>query len=217
MSDPANFTLLEHPLITNKITLLREFETSMGKFGDLLFEIGAYFGFELTRDLPLSDGVIERFPDQAKVPVRRIVHRNLAVVPIMRSGLILAEGFRSVAKPIRTGHLGFSRVDPETYEVEPYLVALPDLVGRKFIVLDTVIATGHTMCKAVEIMHDDCEIEFENIVVASVLITPEGQRRIAERYPAVKVFATSMEDGLDSNNHVYPGFGDDASRLFGYF
>lgn len=209
--DHPNLFILDHPLIQHKLTHMRDKSRSTMGFRQLLREIALLMGYEITRDLPLTTERIETPLTAIDAPV--IEGKKLAVVPILRAGLVMAEGLLDLVPAAREGHIGLYR-DHETKRPVEYLVKLPAPAGRIFILVDPMLATGYSAVHAVDVLNRhgvlDAQIRFMALVSA-----PEGVRVFHEAHPAVPVFTAALDSHLNENAYIVPGLGDAGDRLFG--
>ncbi|MEG0821573.1 MAG: uracil phosphoribosyltransferase [Burkholderiaceae bacterium] len=205
-----NLFIVDHPLIQHKLTHMRDKDTSTRTFRELLREITLLMGYELTRHLPLSTKKIETPLTPMDAPV--IAGKKLAVVPVLRAGTGMADGLLELIPSAREGHIGMYR-DENKRPVE-YLVRLPEVEGRTFILVDPMVATGYSAAHAVDVLKKrgvpDSEIMFLALVAA-----PEGVAVFQEQHPAVKMYVASLDDHLDDHAYIVPGLGDAGDRLFG--
>jgi uracil phosphoribosyltransferase len=203
--------LLEHPLIQHKLSHMRDKTCSTMQFRRLLKEIALLMGYEVTRDLPLTHERIETPMTSMEAPV--ILGKKVAIVSILRAGLIMAEGLHELMPSARTGHIGLYR-DHETHLPVEYLVKLPEPEGRLFIVVDPMLATGNSACHAIDVLNrhgvEDARIRFLALVVA-----PEGMTHFADEHPGVQVYGAALDARLNENAYIIPGLGDAGDRLFG--
>ncbi|MBP7335019.1 uracil phosphoribosyltransferase [Niveispirillum sp.] len=210
-SDFPNLFVLDHPLIQHKLSCMRDKNRSTMGFRQLLREIALLMGYELTRDLPLTVERIETPLCPMDAPV--IEGKKLAVVPILRAGLVMAEGLLELVPAAREGHIGLYR-DHDTKRPVEYLVKLPDAAGRVFILVDPMLATGHSAIHAVDVLNrhgvDDSQIRFMALVSA-----PEGVRTFHAAHPDVPVYTAALDSHLNENAYIVPGLGDAGDRLFG--
>ncbi|MBJ7418170.1 MAG: uracil phosphoribosyltransferase, partial [Niveispirillum sp.] len=178
-SDFPNLFVFDHPLIQHKLSCMRDKTRSTMGFRQLLREIALLMGYEITRDLPLTTQTIETPLCPMDAPV--IEGKKLAVVPILRAGLVMAEGLMELVPAAREGHIGLYR-DHETKRPVEYLVKLPDPEGRLFILVDPMLATGHSAVHAVDVLNrhgvPDSQIRFMALVSA-----PEGVRTFHAAHP----------------------------------
>jgi uracil phosphoribosyltransferase len=209
--DFPNLHVLTHPLIQHKLSHMRDKGRSTMGFRQLLREIALLMGYEITRDLPMTTERIETPLATMDAPV--IEGRKLAVVPILRAGLVMAEGLLELVPAAREGHIGLYR-DHETKRPVEYLVKLPDPAGRIFILVDPMLATGYSAVHAVDVLNKhgvaDNQIRFMALVSA-----PEGVRVFHQHHPDVPIFTAALDSHLDANSYIVPGLGDAGDRLFG--
>ncbi len=206
-----NLFVLDHPLIQHKLSHMRDKQRSTMQFRQLLREIALLMGYEITRDLPLTKERIETPMAPMDAPV--IEGRKLAIVPILRAGLVMAEGLLELVPGAREGHIGLYR-DHETKQPVEYLVKLPDAAGRLFILVDPMLATGNSAVHAVDVLNRhgvlDAQIRFMALVSA-----PEGVAVFHKAHPSVPVFTAALDSHLNENAYIVPGLGDAGDRLFG--
>lgn len=206
-----NLFLLDHPLIQHKLTLMRDRTRSTNGFRRLLKEISLLMGYEIFRDLPLTTQRIETPMAAMDAPV--LAGKKLAIVPILRAGLGMAEGLHELVPSAREGHIGLYRDEATKRPVE-YLVKLPEAAGRLFVVVDPMLATGHSAAHACTVLNRhgvaDTGIRFLALIAA-----PEGVRHFHQAHPDVPVFAAALDERLDANAFIVPGLGDAGDRIFG--
>jgi uracil phosphoribosyltransferase len=213
LDDLPSVHLTSHPLLKHKLTFMRDRQCYPLGFSTLLRECGMLLGYEATLHLPLGSahvetpfGVIEDAPILSGSPP--------VIVPILRAGLVMAEGFRAVLPVSDTGHIGLKR-DPENHNAPiEYYVNLPPYQGQTFFLIDPVVATGHTMIKAASILVTT-GIPTENICAVALLGAASGIHAFASAYPGINLFLAACDAGLNANNFVIPGVGDVGDRLFG--
>jgi uracil phosphoribosyltransferase len=210
MSDHPNVTVLDHPLIQHKLTLLRDRRTSTGEFRRLAREISLLMGYELTRDLKLDAVRIETPLEAMDAP--RLAGKKLCVVSILRAGSGILEGMLDLIPSARVGHAGLYR-DPATLKVVEYYLKLPaDIAGRLVIVVDPMLATGNSAAAAIARLKQAGVTEMR---FACLLAAPEGLRALAAAHPDVAVFTAAVDRALDSHGYIRPGLGDAGDRFFG--
>ena len=205
-----NLTVLDHPLIQHKVTLLRDRTTSTRDFKLLVSEIAMLMAYEATKELPTE-------PVQIDTPLERMTSRvvsdkKLTLVPILRAGLGMVDGVAHLLPTARVGHIGVSR-DESSLEPTRYYAKLPsERIDRDYFVLDPMLATGGSGTAAVTTLKTAGarRIKFLCIVAA-----PEGVRRMLEGHPDVPVFAAALDRGLNERGFIVPGLGDAGDRLFG--
>ena len=207
----ANLHILDHPLIQHKLTLMREKTTSTKTFRHLLKEISLLMGYEITRKLPLATRIIETPLCEMRAPV--IEGKKMAVVPILRAGLGMADGLIDLMPNARIGHVGLYR-DPQTRRPVEYLVKLPEADGRLFLMVDPMLATGYSAVAAVNALNKhgvaDSDIRFLALVGA-----PEGAEVFFDHHPDVHVYLGALDSHLNDHAYIVPGLGDAGDRLFG--
>ncbi|KAA5606069.1 uracil phosphoribosyltransferase [Roseospira marina] len=213
-TDPAfpTLSILDHPLIQHKLTLMRRTDTSTRTFRNLLREIALLMGYEITRDLPLEHGPIET-PVTAMPAAPMIAGKKIAVVPILRAGTGMADGLLDLMPSARIGHIGLYR-DPETHQPVEYLVKLPPVDGRLFLVTDPMLATGNSTTHALDILNAN-GVPDSRIRVMVLVAAPEGVRVVQESHPTVPIYTAALDDCLNEHAYIVPGLGDAGDRLFG--
>ena len=205
-----NLTLLDHPLIQHKLTLLRDKATSTRDFKLLTAEIAMLMAYEVTKDLPTETVRIET-PLEG-MQGRMISDKKLTLVPILRAGLGMVDGVAQLLPTARVGHLGLSR-DEASLEASKYYAKLPHGEhDRDFFILDPMLATGGSAVAAVTTLKSAGarRIRFLCIVAA-----PEGVRRMLDGHPDVRVYAAALDRGLNEHGFIVPGLGDAGDRLYG--
>ena len=209
--DYPNLFILDHPLILHKLTHMRDRTRSTNGFRTLLKEIALLMGYEITRDLPLTSKPIETPLEPMDAPV--LAGRKVAIVPILRAGLVMAEGLHELIPSAREGHIGLYR-DPATRMPVEYLVKLPDAEGRMFILVDPMLATGNSAVHAVDVLKrrgaGPGAVRFMALVCA-----PEGVGRLHGAHPEVPVYTAALDRQLNDHAYILPGLGDAGDRMFG--
>lgn len=206
-----NLYILDHPLIQHKLTHMRDKYASTHRFRELLREITLLMGYELTRDLPLTTMRIETPMQEMDAPV--IAGKKLAVVPVLRAGMGMCDGLLALVPSARVGHIGVYR-DHETHLPVEYLVRLPDLSARLFILCDPMVATGNSAAHAVEVLKKR-GVSDEQIVFLALVAAPEGVAVFQKLCPNVKLYVASLDESLNESAYIMPGLGDAGDRLFG--
>jgi uracil phosphoribosyltransferase len=202
--------VLDHPLIQHKLTLMRRRETSTTNFRRLLNEIGALMAYEVTRDAPMHE--IEITTPLETMRSRLIDGKKLVFVPILRAGTGLLDGFLNVVPGARVGHIGLYR-DPKTFVAIEYYFKLPGgMHERDAIVLDPMLATGHSAVAAVERLK---ETRPRSIRIVCLVACPEGIATFQDAHPDVPVYTAAIDRQLDSHGYILPGLGDAGDRIFG--
>jgi uracil phosphoribosyltransferase len=203
-------TIVSHPLVQHKLTLLREKDASTKAFRELLQEIGMLLCYEVTRDLPLSDVDIETPLAQMKTP--QIAGKKLVFAPVLRAGMTFAEGMLDLVPNARVAHIGLYR-EPETFAaVEYYFKAPTDLHERQVIVISPVLATANTAVAAVDRLK---ERGANDIRLVCLIAAPEGVERMRGIHPDVPIWLAAIDEGLDKNGFILPGLGDAGDRAYG--
>ena len=205
-----NLTIINHPLIQHKLTIMRQKDTSSNVFRQLLKEITYLMGYEITRDLPLSLRPIETPLAKMKAPT--LAGKKQALIAVLRAGLGMIDGLLSLMPAARIGHIGLYR-DENKRPVE-YLVRLPSTADRMFIVCDPMIATGYSAAHAVDVLIE-YGVDPKHIKFLALVVSPEGMAVFHKAHPEVEVFAASLDDHLDEHAYIVPGLGDAGDRLFG--
>jgi len=205
-----NVTVMTHPLIQHKITILRDKRTGCKQFRELIDEISILIAYEATRDLPLCDTEVETPICTAKAKV--IDGKKLTIVPILRAGLGMVDGLLSLLPSAKVGHIGLYR-DHETLEpVEYYLKLPPDIAERQVIIVDPMLATGGSAAAAIEFVK---KRGASDIKLMSIIAAPEGINCVCSAHPDVKVYCGIVDEKLNENGYIIPGLGDAGDRLFG--
>ena len=206
-----NLFILDHPLIQHKLSYMRDKETSTRTFRELLRELTLLMGYEVTRDLPITTKRLETPLQAIDAPV--IAGRKLAVVPVLRAGIGMSDGLLDLVPSARVGHIGVYR-DHETHRPVEYLVRLPDLQERTFILCDPMLATGNSAVHAVDVLRKRGVPE-DRILFLALVAAPEGVTVFQTAHPNVKVYVASLDSHLNENAYIVPGLGDAGDRLFG--
>jgi len=203
-------TIVDHPLVQHKLTILRDKETSTRSFRGLLHEIAALLCYEVTRDLPLEDVDVET--PVAKMRGKTIAGKKLVFAPILRAGAGMLEGMLELVPSARVAHVGLYR-DPKTLvAIEYYFKAPSDVAERLVIVIDPMLATGHTAVAAIDRLK---EYGVKNIRFVCVLAAPEGVSVLRGHHPDVEIWTAAVDDKLDDHAYIVPGLGDAGDRIYG--
>lgn len=206
-----NLFILDHPLIQHKLSHMRAKDTSTRTFRELLREITLLMGYEITRDLPLTTRYIETPLQSMDAPV--IAGKKLAVVPVLRAGIGMSDGLLDLIPSARVGHIGVYR-DPVSLQPVEYLVRLPDLQERTFILCDPMLATGNSAVHAVNVLTSR-GVAPEQIIFLALVAAPEGVTVFQQAHPKVKVFTAALDSHLNEHAYIVPGLGDAGDRIFG--
>jgi uracil phosphoribosyltransferase len=205
-----NVTLVDHPLVQHKLTLMRKKETSTKGFRQLLSEISKLLCYEVTRDLSLDLVDIETPLQPMRAPM--LSGKKLVFAPILRSGLGFLEGMLDMVPSGRVAHVGLYR-DPETLKaVEYYFKAPTDSDERLVIALDPMLATGHSAVAAIDLLkaHGAGEIRF-----VCLLAAPEGIKELSSKHPDVRIWTAAIDERLNDHGYIVPGLGDAGDRMYG--
>ena len=206
----SNVTVLNHPLLTHKISLLRDKATGTNEFRQLVEEIAMLMGFEALHDLPTKLVEIDTPIETASVPM--LAGRKLAIVPILRAGLGMVSGLTALVPSAKIGHIGLYR-DESTHQPVEYFCKLPHPIEeRQIVVCDPMLATGGSAVDAITQIkrHGGKKIKFICIIAA-----PEGIKKLVEAHPDVQVYVGNVDRCLNENAYICPGLGDVGDRIFG--
>ncbi len=210
MEQYPNVFVFDHPLIKHKVSILRDKNTGMKQFRELVEEITTLMTYESMRDVPLEPVEVET--PLEKTTQYRVPEESIAVVPILRAGLGMVEGIHKVFPTARVGHIGMYR-DEETLEPQEYYCKLPEGIEEKTVFLvDPMLATGGSACDALSALKKrGCKkIKFMAIIAA-----PAGVRAVATAHPDVPVYVSTLDRELNENGYILPGLGDAGDRLYG--
>ena len=203
-------TVVNHPLVQHKLTLMRKKDTSTKSFRQLLKEIGGLICYEVTRDLPLD--TIEIETPLAAMQAPTIAGKKLVFAAILRSGMGMLDGMLELVPAARVAHIGLYR-DPATLAcVEYYFKAPVDIAERQVIVIDPMLATGNTAIAAVDRLK---EAGAQSIRMACLLASPEGLSKFQGHHPEVKIWTASIDERLNDHGYILPGLGDAGDRIYG--
>ena len=206
----SNVMVFTHPLIQHKLSILRDENTSVKEFRELIGEIAQLMCYEATRDLPLEEVDVKTPVAMAKC--RRIAGKKLAVVPILRAGLGMVDGMVAMMPNVKVGHIGLFR-DPETLEpVKYYFKMPPDIAERDVIIVDPMLATGGSAAAAAAFLK---EVGVKHIKLMSIIGAPEGVEAMQSAHPDVDIYVAALDDHLNDHGYIVPGLGDAGDRIFG--
>ena len=202
--------VLDHPLLAHKLTIMRDKDTSVKDFRELVSEIGMLITYEATRDLPLTTKRIETPLCEMDAPTLK--GKKFAVVPILRAGLGLVEGVLRMVPSARVGHIGMFR-DEETLIPHTYFCKMPkDVAERDVLIVDPMLATGGSAAAAIDKMK---ELGCKNIKLMVLVAAPEGIKCIQEAHPEVDIYCGALDSHLNEHGYIVPGLGDAGDRIFG--
>jgi uracil phosphoribosyltransferase len=206
----SKVTVIDHPVIKHKITLLRDKNTGSNEFRRILKEITILLAYEASRNLSVEEVEVET--PIAKTIGYELSGKKLGVVPILRAGLGMVEGILEVFPAARVGHIGMYR-DEETMKPVEYYSKLPkDTEKRDFMVIDPMLATGGSACDAIDNLK---EKGCTSIKLLNIIAAPEGVKMVQERHPDVDIFIAQLDEKLNEDKYIVPGLGDAGDRLFG--
>lgn len=202
--------VMDHPLIQHKLTYLRDIETGAKEFRELAREMSTLIAYEATRDMPLEEVEIET--PICKTVGKIISGRKVGIVPILRAGLGMVDGFLTLMPAAKVGHIGLYR-DPETLEPVEYYCKLPaDVTERDLIIVDPMLATGGSANAAIGFIKDR---GVQNIKLCCLIAAPEGIDAVQKAHPDVDIYVASVDEKLNDHAYIVPGLGDAGDRLFG--
>ena len=205
-----NATLVDHPLIQHKLSLMREKQQSTAAFRSLLREISWLLCFEVTRDLPLEMKAIETPVEAMKAPV--LSGKKLAFISILRAGNGLLDGMLDVIPSARVGHVGLYR-DPATLQAVEYYYKVPNKIGERLvIVVDPMLATANSAIAAVQRLKDGGA---KNMRFVCLISAPEGVKAFNEAHPDITIVTAAVDSHLNEHGYIVPGLGDAGDRIFG--
>ncbi len=208
-SSHANVVVFNHPLIQHKLSWLREHTTSHRPFRALLYQIAGLMVYEVTRSLPTGD-VQVRTP--LETTTCRRLSANITVVPVLRSGLGMAEGILEMMPEARIGHLGLAR-DEHTLKPMVYLRRLPrDIEAGPVLLVDPMLATGGSASEAVTLLR---QAGAKDLRMICLVASPEGASRMQSDHPDVRIYTAAMDRQLDEKGYIRPGLGDAGDRMYG--
>lgn len=207
-----NFHLVDHPLVKDKLSRMREKDTSTGEFRQLMKQVGVLLGYEVTRDLKVEMRDIET--PLCKMSAPFLPKPMVAIVPILRAGTGLADGLLELMPAARMGNIGLYR-DHVTHQPVEYLVKLPKADNnRLFLLVDPMLATGNSAAHAVDVLirHG---VARKNIRFVALLASPEGVRTFNERFSDIPIYSAALDSHLNEKQYIVPGLGDAGDRLYG--
>ncbi|NEP83763.1 MAG: uracil phosphoribosyltransferase [Okeania sp. SIO3B3] len=204
-------TIINHPLVQHKLTLLRQLETTTAQFRQLLKEIGMLLAYEVTRDLPIKYQQIQTPMKLMEAPMLA-AEKKMVIVSIMRAGQGLLDGILELIPTARVGHIGLYR-DPSTLVAVEYYFKVPhDIDQRDVLIVDPMLATGNSAVAAVDRIK---EFNPESIRFLCLLAVPEGIQHFHENHPEVSLYTAAIDEKLDEHGYIIPGLGDAGDRLYG--
>ena len=201
---------LNHPLIQHKLAILRNKRTGVKEFRELISEIAGLMCYEATRNLPTEEVMVQTPVALAKC--RKLAGKKLAIIPILRAGLVMVDSMVDMIPSAKVGHIGLYR-DPETHQPVEYYCKLPEDIGnRQVFVVDPMLATGGSAIAAIDFLKKHgCK----NITMMNIIGCPEGVKAVQEAHPDVDLYLASIDEKLNEHAYIVPGLGDAGDRIFG--
>jgi uracil phosphoribosyltransferase len=203
-------TVVRHPLVQHKLTLMRDRATSTASFRRLLREISLLLAYEVTRDLPLGTTNVETPLAEMQAPI--LEGKKLALISILRAGNGLLDGVLELIPSARVGFVGLYRDEATLEPVQYYYKVPPDLAHRPVIVVDPMLATGNSAAAAVDLLKRDGATDLRFLCL---LAAPEGVERLAGAHPDVHIITAALDERLNDKGYIVPGLGDAGDRMFG--
>ena len=206
----SNVTVFDHPLIQHKLAILRNKDTSVKEFRELVGEIAALMCFEATRNLPTVE--VEVQTPIAVAKCKMLAGKKLAIVPVLRAGLGMVDTIVDLIPSAKIGHIGLYR-DPETHRPVEYYCKLPeDIANRQVYVVDPMLATGGSAVAAIDFLKQHgCR----NITMMNIIGCPEGIAAVQKAHPDVDIYLAACDERLNEHAYIVPGLGDAGDRIFG--
>lgn len=205
-----NVTLIDHPLIQHKLSLIRDKSTGSKDFRELVEEVAMLMCYEVTREMSVE--VIEIETPICKTKAKVLSGKKVGIVPILRAGLGMVDGMLKLIPAAKVGHIGLYR-DPKTLKPVEYYCKLPSDIGeRDIIVTDPMLATGGSSADAITLLK---KRGAKNIKLMCLIAAPEGLEYVTEQHPDVEIFAAAIDERLNDHGYIVPGLGDAGDRLFG--
>jgi|SRR5690625_198554 len=202
--------VIEHPLVQHKLSVLRDRETTVKDFRELCTEISMLMAFEAMRDLPLASATVQT--PVATAQVKRLAGKKLALVGILRAGLVMVDGLLQLVPNARVGHIGLYR-DPDTLQPVEYYRKLPqDIHERDVFLLDPMLATGNSAAASITILK---ELGARRIRLLCILAAPEGIEVVRSQHPDVEIILAAKDEKLNEKGYIVPGLGDAGDRIYG--
>lgn len=202
--------LITHPLVLHKLTLMRDKKTSTMKFRNLMREISMLLGYEVTRTMPMTMTTIETPLTTVESPI--LAKKKMAVVSILRAGNGILDGILQLLPSARVGHIGLYRDENAGGVIEYYFKMPDDIASRDVLLVDPMLATGHSAVAAVSRLK---QVGPKTIKFVCLLAAPQGVENLRRHHPDVEIYAIAIDEKLDEQNYIVPGMGDAGDRLFG--
>ena len=206
----GKFQVIDHPLIQHKLTMIREKNCGTKVFREVVNEIAMLMAYEVSRDMPLEDVVIET--PMGKSTQKTLSGKKVAIIPILRAGIGMVDGILELIPAAKVGHVGLYR-DEETLQPHEYFVKLPeDIASRQLFVVDPMLATGGSAIMAIDSLK---ERGASNIKFVCLVAVPEGVKALQEAHTDVDIYTAALDERLNEDGYIVPGLGDAGDRLFG--
>ena len=210
LSSGGRVVVFNHPLVQHKVGIIRDKDTSVKEFRELVQEIAGLMVYEITRNLPLTDVQVET--PLAATTARTLEGKKLAIVPVLRAGLGMVDGILQLVPNAKVGHIGLYR-DPETLNPVEYYCKLPqDIEEREIFVLDPMLATGGSAAAAISLVK---QRGGQKVSLVCLIAAPEGIERVHREHPEADIFIAALDSHLNDHGYIVPGLGDAGDRLFG--
>ena len=209
IEDPR-FTIVDHPLVQHKLSILRDKDTTTKDFRELVTELAILESYEAMRDLPLENVNVETPLEECTC--RRLAGKKIAIIPILRAGLGMVDGILSLVPSARVGHVGMYR-DPETHEPVQYYCKFPPAIqDRTCLVVDPMLATGGSLTACIKFLRD---AGVRDIRCLTLVSAPVGVQAVLDYDPDVRLFTCALDRELNENAYILPGLGDAGDRIYG--
>ncbi|TDT62383.1 uracil phosphoribosyltransferase [Fonticella tunisiensis] len=206
----SRVTVISHPLIQHKLSIMRDINTGSKDFRELLEEISMLMCYEVTRNFQLEDIEIET--PICKTTAKMLTGKKVAIVPILRAGLGMVDGMLRLIPAAKVGHIGLYR-DPETLKPVEYYAKLPsDIEEREIIVTDPMLATGGSAVDAIQLLKNKGA---KSIKLMCLIAAPEGIKAVLEAHPDIEIYVANVDERLNDHGYIVPGLGDAGDRIFG--
>ena len=208
--DMEKVHILDHPLLQHKLSILRDENTGVKDFRQVVSEIATLMCYEATRDLPMEEVEIKTPITTGKF--KTIAGKKLAIVPVLRAGLGMVDGILTLIPSAKVGHIGLYR-DPDTLEPVEYYCKMPtDIAERDVIILDPMLATGGSASAAIQFIKN---YDVKHIKLMNIIAAPEGVERVRKDHPDVEIYCAALDEKLNDHGYIVPGLGDAGDRIFG--
>ncbi len=206
----GKFQVIDHPLIQHKVSIIRDKDCGTKVFREVVDEIAMLMAYEISRDMPVEDVVIET--PITKTTQKTLAGKKVAIIPILRAGLGMVDGILELIPAAKVGHVGMYR-DEETLEPHEYFMKLPeDIDSRQLLVVDPMLATGGSAIMAIDSLK---KRGASNIKFVCLVAAPEGVKALQDAHPDVDIYTAALDDHLNEHGYIVPGLGDAGDRLFG--